>query len=202
MASSTFNFSPDQQQAISDQQMGNALDVFGADVGAASHVMYGITARQAASFQAAQLRINATQAQAASERNAFDVQQNTQFVTSRALAVAAASGGGASDPTVVNLIARDKARGAYLQATALYQGDERARMMNMEAAAKEYEGKETERNSMMVGAAQAARGGANSLFGDAKMASLYQRFGGGGPMSFGGMATDSGYAAGIEGGAQ
>ena len=54
--------SADQQKIVDLEQQGTAMDVWGADMGAASHIMYGIDARRAADFQAAQLRINATQA--------------------------------------------------------------------------------------------------------------------------------------------
>lgn len=177
------------QTALSLNAYGTAADVFGAGMGAASHIAFGIQARQAAAFQAGQLRQEGMTARATAGRAAYDVDMNTQFVTSRALAVAAASGGGANDPTVVNLIARDAGRGAYLKALALYHGDDQNRMLQMEAEAKEYEGKATERNAMMVGASQTVRGAANYLSGTARGQSLFERFGGGMPGS--GVQTDT-----------
>jgi hypothetical protein len=147
--------------------LGTAMSVGGAVAG-------GIEARQAAGFQADQLRINAGQAQASAQRSAIDIDRQTQMVVSRALAVAAASGGGASDPTVVNMIAQDAAEGAYRKAVALYQGDDAARGMKMQADAKEHEGAQ----SLVTGGLS---GASNLLTGMSRQASLYQRFGGGGP---------------------
>ncbi len=90
-----------------------------------------------AGFQADQLRTNAGQAQAAAQREAIDIDRQVQLNASRALAVAASSGGGASDPTVVNLIAQSAADGAYRKAVALYEGDEQARAMRLDAAGVE-----------------------------------------------------------------
>jgi hypothetical protein len=161
--------------------VGGSLDAFGQAAGGVSHVMFGIQARQAAQFEAAQMRQNANTAEAASQRTASDIDRQTQFVTSRALAVAAGSGGGASDPTVVNLIARDAGEGAYQKQLALYGGRDRARLDNEQADAKTFEGKSTFDNSLQVGAAAYGGAAANLLKSQAKGASLFQRFGGGGP---------------------
>lgn len=170
--------------------VGGAVDAFGQSFGGVSHVMFGIQARQAAQYQATQLRQNANSAEAASQRTAFDIDRQTQFITSRALAVAAASGAGATDPTVVSLIARDAGQGAYERAAALYGGADRARLDRESADAKEYEGKTTLVNSLEVGAAAYAGGATNLLKSQARGASLFQRFGGGGP-SLGGFGNGS-----------
>lgn len=186
--------------------VGGAIDAFGQATGGVSHVMFGIQARQAAQFQASQLRQNANSAQAASERSAFDIDRQTQYITSRALAVAAASGGGASDPSVVRLIARDAGEGAYQKQLALYAGNDRARLDLENADAKTYEGKTTERNSLEVGAAGYAGGATNLLKSRARGASLLQRFGGDGPQvggfsNAGGVGVgDSGWGSDITGG--
>lgn len=173
------------------------LDVLGADMSAASHVQFGIQARQAAQFQAAQYQQNANSAAASAQRTAFDVDRQTQFVTSRALAVAAGSGGGASDPTVVNMIARDAGQGAYERASALYGGADRARLDTEQAGAKEFEGKTTEMNSFEVGGAGYVGGATNLLRSQARGASLLQRFGGGGPQV--GMSSGGGVGVGASG---
>lgn len=167
--------------AFSMNANAGALDQLGANMSAASHVQFGIQARQASQFQSAQLRQNANTAEAASQRTAFDIDRQTQFITSRALAVAASSGGGASDPTVVNIIARDAGEGAYQKQLALYGGADKARLDQSSADAKDYEGKTTERNSLEVGAAGYVGGATSLLKSQAKGASLLQRFGGGAP---------------------
>lgn len=160
---------------------GTALDVIGQIIGAQSHIQFGQQAREAAQFQADQMRQNAGQAQAASQRQAYNADIQTKLVMSRALAVAAASGGGASDPTVVNTMARIASEGAYRKAVALYQGDEAARRMEMQAQATEYQGKETQANSNLVGASQFLSAGTSLMRGMARGASLRQKYGGDGP---------------------
>lgn len=171
---------------------GGALDAFGQAAGGVSHVMFGIQARQAAQFQAAQYQQNANSAEASSQRTAFDIDRQTQFITSRALAVAAGSGGGASDPTVVNLIARDAGEGAYQKQLALYGGTDKARLDNEQADAKSFEGKTTFDNSLEVGAAAYAGGATNLMKSQARGASLFQRFGGGGVGGSGSDVTGGG----------
>jgi hypothetical protein len=172
------------------------LESFGSYMSAASHVQFGIKARQAAQFQADQLRQNANSAQAAAQRGAAEIDRNTEFVTSRALAVAAGSGGGASDPTVVNMIARVAGEGAYQRASALYAGVDQARLDQESADAKLYEGKSTERNALEVGGAGYLGGATNLLRSRAKGMSLLQRFGGDGPQI--NPVDDSGSASGSE----
>jgi hypothetical protein len=160
---------------------GNTLD-FGSQVfGAISHLSYARQIQQAGAYQAEQLRVNAGQAQAAAQKDAEDVQRRTDLVTSRALAVAAAGGGGASDPSVVNTIAGIAQEGAYRKAVALYRGDEEARRMTMQAEATQYEAGSraaAERNTAIGGFIGA---GTSLLKGAAKQSSLLEKYGGGGP---------------------
>lgn len=175
--------------AIQLSAAGALTNAAGQAMGAASHYEYGQQAAQAAQFQAAQLRQNAGQAMASSQRSAEDVQRQTQLVTSRALAAAGASGGGVSDPGVVSLISKYAQEGAYKSAVALYGGDERARAMGLQADAKDYEGKNTELNSDMVGAGQLFGSATTLMKGQQKDASLYQRFGAGAPTAAAGGTT-------------
>ena len=167
--------------ALALSRVGNGVTAYGDVMGAVSHFQFGQQARAAAEYQAAQLRANAGQAQAASQRQAEDVGRQTQLVTSRALAVAGASGAGASDPGVVSLMANYAAEGAYKKAVALYGGDERARAMNAMADAKEYEGANTAFNSDQVAGSQLFAATTTLMKGKAREASLQQRFGAGMP---------------------
>ena len=89
---------------------------------------------QAAAFQAAQLEQDAKTSIGMGQRAAAEERRQAEIAQSRILALAAASGGGASDPTVVNLIARQAQEGAYRANLALYEGDEAARKMRLQAA--------------------------------------------------------------------
>lgn len=159
---------------------GTGIDAAGKLISGVGIMQSGAGAKDAANFEAAQLNQNAGQAQAAAQRQAFEVDRNTQEVMSRALAVAAASGGGASDPTVINIIAQTAAEGAYRKASALYSGDDRARSMRLAATAKEYEGDVTEANSKAAGFSSIFGAGTTLLKGAARD-SMFTKFGGGGP---------------------
>ena len=163
----------------------NDMDGIGAATGnimeGMNYARYGEQAKESADFQAEQLRQNAGQAQASAQRTAYDASRQTDYANSRALAVAAASGGGASDPTVVNLIARNAGEGAYRQAVALYGGDEKARLDNMQADAKEFEGANAEQNSNSVALGSIWKAGTTLLHSAAAEGSLLTRFGAGGP---------------------
>lgn len=91
-------------------------------------------------WQAQQLEQNAGQAVAAGQAAAANQRIDTGYIVSQALARAAASGGGASDPTVINNIARIAQQGKYRENVAMYQGEERARAMGIQAQGKRYEG--------------------------------------------------------------
>jgi hypothetical protein len=162
---------------------GTLLSAVGQQIGGMSHLASGQASVQAAQFQAQQLRQNAGQAVAASQQSAADIQRNTDYITSRALAVAGASGGGASDPTVINLIARTAGESAYRQSLALYQGTDKARQMDLQANATELGGEmaltsaKSVNNASSIGAMSTLMKGGSSL---------YSRYGGGGPK------TDSG----------
>lgn len=91
-------------------------------------------------FEAAQLEQQANNALATSQVVAQEQRRQARLVQSRTLAVAAASGGGVSDPTVVNMLARVAGEGSYRASVALYGGEEKARFLRMQAQAADYEG--------------------------------------------------------------
>lgn len=98
-------------------------------------------ARQAAAlqFQAQQATVNAGQAVAASQQTSADIARQGALIQSRAQALAAASGGGAVDPTVVTLMSRNAGEIALRRNIALYQGEEQARTLMETAKARNYD---------------------------------------------------------------
>ena len=100
----------------------------------------GRRANVAKQFEAEQLDQLAGQSIAASQRDMLEQRRQADLAASRALALAAASGGGASDPTVVKIISGIKGEGAYRSAVALYRGEEEARQLHLKAGAARYEG--------------------------------------------------------------
>lgn len=135
---------------------------------------WGRMRQQAAQVEAAQMETAAGQAQAVAQRNADEEHRKADLVMSRALAVAAASGGGASDPTVTNIISRIAGEGTYRGMMALYAGEEEARDMRNRARAtrysgevSRYEGEQMKRASKLSAIKTAITGAAG----------MYERFG-------------------------
>lgn len=120
---------------------GTGVQAYGQADQAAGYMQYGQIRNAAAQFAAAQMRINANNAQGSAQRKAQMIGLNADYVISSQRARAAGSGGGGSDPTVLNLMARTKSMAGFQQSVALYGGQERARELNMSAAAEEYSGR-------------------------------------------------------------
>ena len=92
--------------------------------------------QQAADFEAQQLEINAGQAQAAAQRQAYlKGMEGEQLIS----AIRARSGAGGADPTVLNVIAQAMSKQAYNVQASLYQGQEQSRLMKMQAQGKRYD---------------------------------------------------------------
>lgn len=144
--------------------------------------------KQAADYEAAQMNQLAGQTQAASQRAAMNERRRAGMIASRGLAVAGASGGGASDPTVVNLLADIEGEGAFRAATALYQGEDKARQYRMGATGKEFEGAVALQGGQARASAYQLSAFGSTLQG---AGSLYGKYGMGGPKA-GGLATDGG----------
>jgi pyruvate/2-oxoglutarate dehydrogenase complex dihydrolipoamide acyltransferase (E2) component len=161
------------------------------DAGAAA-ALAGQRKRAADEFAAQQADINAVQAVAASQRSALEVERQGKLLQSRALALAAASGGGTGG-SVVDVIARLSGETALRKATALYDGEEKARVMRMQAQAQRFEGAAAEETGQaQQGAYQTAAIG--SLFKGG--ASLFTNYANGGfkgstsPIGTGGINWD------------
>lgn len=146
-----------------------------------AQVQQGEDVRALALFQADQLRQQANEALAASQRRAWSEERRANYAASATLAAAAASGGGASDPTVINIIAQQAAEGSYRQAVALYEGNTRARQLRLGATAKEYEGEVARYQGGVARANSYMAAGSTLMKGLARDASILQRFGGEGP---------------------
>lgn len=140
----------------------------------------GTRRKQALDFEAAQQESNAGQSIAIGQMVGRDIQRQTQIINSAALARAAASGAGASDPSVMAIIAQTAGEGAYRSALAIYEGEAQARLDMMTAAAKRVQG-ETDASDSNMAARQvrqsvvpaAIKSGA-TLISDAQ--SLYQKY--------------------------
>ena len=157
---------------------GSIMSVMGGNSAANAAKTAGERQKVAAEFETAQLEQNAGQVIASSQREAEEQRRQARLVQSRALALAGASGGGVTDPSVVNLIGDIAGEGAYRAGVALYQGQDKARQLGMAAAAKHYEGtvaQETAANKAKAYRIQGLTGAFTSA------SSMFGKYGAGGP---------------------
>ncbi len=86
----------------------------------------GDAAEDAGKIKAAELKRRADARRAVGTREAAEEERNAKLAYSRALAVAAASGAGVDDPTVVKLFADLQAEGDYRVLARLYTAEDEA----------------------------------------------------------------------------
>jgi hypothetical protein len=112
-------------------QQGQAQETAGkAAAGAAAHQA------QLAEREAAALEISAGQERAAAQRNMLAERRRAGLVSSRARAVASASGGALDSPDLINTLADIESEGDFQADTALYSGEERGRQLEHAAMVK------------------------------------------------------------------
>jgi hypothetical protein len=133
----------------------------------------GEMANAAAKFEARQMRTQAGQEQAVAQREAENRLRESALLMSRAQAVAAASGGGALDPTVLRIIGGLAAEGELAAATERYNGDERARQLKLAAVGREYEGVQAKYSGDVARSVGKWRAQNTLLQGAASMASAW-----------------------------
>jgi len=135
-----------------------ALTAVGAGVSAAGTIMGGNAAASAGEAQAAAQRRaaadnatalefkaqqeeqNAQESRAAAQRQSLEKGRQTKLLLSSLQARAAASGGGASDPGVLDLAGDISRRGEYQALTEIYNGESRARGLMDQAAGDRFSG--------------------------------------------------------------
>lgn len=126
---------------------------------------------------------------AISQRQSLEEQRQATLVASRALAVASASGAGVSDPTMVRVIANARGEGAVRAATALYEGQAKARQLRAEAAMGRLSGEE----AALSGRSNEAAYGIQAAGSVAREGlSLYSKYGMNGPKGDSTLITSSG----------
>lgn len=134
---------------------------------AASQLEQGKALEQEGEFTARQLERKANLVKASSQRGALEIERQGKLEQSRALAVAAASGGGASDPTVINHMAQLAGETNYRKMVSLYEGEEQAQQLMGEARAARRGGKSARRTSRLQAITTVLSGGT----------SLYSKYG-------------------------
>jgi hypothetical protein len=120
-------------------------------------------------YQAKQQEIAGTQSLAAGQREGMQETRKADYVGSRARAIAAGSGAGATDPGVIKIQSDIAAEGEYNTMSALYQGVEAKRVGNADAALSRYAGRSAQTAGYLKAGATLLSGGS----------SLYDKYGGG-----------------------
>lgn len=126
-------------QAVSTLQAGKADQAAGRAAQQAA-----LARQQSLEHQARQARQNAGQERAASQRSAAEQRRQGRFLSSKALARAAASGAGTGG-NVENILGELGAEGEFRALNELFIGEERARGLELQAASLVFEGNQEAR---------------------------------------------------------
>lgn len=143
--------------------MATVASIGGSILSGLGQMQAGKAAQQSANSQAQQLEQRAGQERAASQRVAIEERRKGKIAISNAQAAAASSGGGATDPTVLNIEGAIAKQGEYNALSALFDGEERARGQELQAVASRYEGKQARRAGMAGGVSTIISGAGNAL---------------------------------------
>lgn len=129
-----------------------------------------------AQYRAKQLEQNAGQERAASQHKAEQERKQARLVQSRARAIGAA-GGAIRGTDIEDILAGLEGEGEYNAQSALYEGEEAARGMEMQAAGERYSAK-TGKTMAAYQAKAARRGSYMSAVGDVLKgsASMYEKY--------------------------
>lgn len=111
--------------------------------------------------EAAQLEAQALTERATSQRESIEQRRNARFAQSRALALSAASGASASDRSIETIISDIAGEGEYRALTALYNGEEQASSMEMQAKARRKEAKNAKVAGMISALGTILEGGSS-----------------------------------------
>lgn len=139
---------------------------------ASSQMAAGRAAQKAGNMEKAASDVAANNANAAAQRKAIESQRQATLAGSRLQALSAA-GGGASDPTIVNLAEGIAGKGEYNAMTDLYNGESDAAALTDKGNLAQYEGrvKNQTAKTQAIGSVLSSAG------------SLYGKYGGGGGAS-------------------
>lgn len=136
----------------------SGLELVAAAIGAAGSIATGIAQKNAADYQAQQQEMQGKEDFAASQRDAEAKRKESTLLQSRQQALAASSGAGATDPTIVRLMSTTAGQGEYNAQTALYAGDQQKRGLFDAAKATRMSGNASLLGSFIQGAGTLTKG--------------------------------------------
>jgi hypothetical protein len=140
-----------------------------AALGAGSQIMGAQSQAEAQKKQAQQTEAQGVVDYASSTRDAAEEYRKSRILQSRALAVAASSGGGTLDPNVVNIISGIAGQGDYNARSQLYAGETRKQGLQYVAEADRKSAQATQTGGYLNAASTAL--------------SMYSKYGGESPSS-------------------
>lgn len=114
-----------------------------AALSAAGSIVGGVSANNQAQAQAANAEMQAQEQKAIAQREAVRKGKEARLIQSRQRAVAASSGGGAKDPTIMDLMGDVESEASYQKQAALYEGETRARGLEAEASLARSRGRQS-----------------------------------------------------------
>jgi len=135
-----------------------ALGVISAAIGAIGTIAQGVAANNQAQFEAEQQKMQGKEELAAAQRQADQQRKEAALVQSRQQALAASSGAGASDPTIIKLMTDTAGQGELNAQGTLYGGEQRKRGLFDQASATRLSGQASLFGSFLGGAGQLASG--------------------------------------------
>jgi len=124
-----------------------ALIIGGGLLAATGAVAGGVAANNQAKAEAKALKIQAGEQRAIAQREAIRKSREARLIISRQQALAAASGGSADDPTVLDLMQDTAEEGEYQKKVSLYEGESRSRQLLNKASVVRAQG----RQAMLAG---------------------------------------------------
>lgn len=127
------------------------LGLAGAALSGVGSIVGGIAQSNAMEAQAKAAERQASEERAASQREAIQRSKEARLVMSRQQAVAASSGAGATDPTVLKLMGDVAGQGYVNSQAAIYEGESRGRALEDQAAISRMQGRQA-RLSGFIGA--------------------------------------------------
>ena len=137
-----------------------ALGAVASVISAIGGVVSGIAANNQAEYEAQQQEMQGKEEFASSQRDAQQQRKEAEIVNSRAQALAAYSGAGASDLTIIKLMTETAGQGEYNAQTSIYGGEQRKRGLFDAAEGTRMSGK-----SALIGSFLGAAGTLASGFG-------------------------------------
>lgn len=143
--------------------IGTALTLAGTAAGVAGSISAGNAAKAEGKFAAAQMEREAADARASSQREAYQERERNEMVQSRIRAVAANSGAGVINPTVLDLMGDTEQRSAFNVAAIQYGGKQKQASYLDNAAAARMKGNNAKRASLFDAATTAGSGAYTAL---------------------------------------